>query len=90
VLNYFKSERRIKVQAIEFECQMVQGIIEVPESFQKWHDQTVKVILLSLEESSLPDQMTPETSVANYLALMKQYVYAQPGQHWSREELNER
>jgi hypothetical protein len=78
------------VQAIEFECQTVQGMIKVPEQFQEWYGQAVKVILLHLEESPIPCQVIPETTVANYLTLMQQFAYAQPGDHWSREELNER
>jgi len=77
------------MKAIEFECQTLEGMIKVPEQFQEWYDQSVKVILLRPEESS-PCQVTPENTMANYLSLMKQYAYAQPGRRWSREELNER
>lgn len=78
------------MQAIEFECQTTQGVIRVPELLQEWYGQAVKVILLRRDDSPRSSQVTPETTVANYLALMKQYAYAQPGRYWSREELNDR
>lgn len=78
------------MQAIEFECQALEGIIKVPEQFQEWYGQPVKVILLRSEEYLTLPQENPAIATASYLSLMKQYSYAQPGHYWSREELNER
>jgi len=74
------------MQAIEFECQTFQGSIKIPEEFQEWQNvQSVTVILLRHEESSVSP-----LSETDYLALMERFSYAQPGRHWSRDELNER
>jgi hypothetical protein len=72
------------MHTIEFESPIIQGMIKIPEQFQEWQDiQTVKVILLRCDAVS-------QLSEADYLALMERFSYAQPGHHWSRDELNGR
>jgi hypothetical protein len=69
---------------LNLKANIVQGVIKIPEQFQEWQGiQTVKVILLRCDTVS-------QLSEAEYLALMERFSYAQPGHHWSRDELNGR
>ncbi len=79
------------MQTITFDTHANNGIIQIPETFKEWYGKTLKVMLL-YEETVMPvtcpsPSMTKEV---DYLTLMKELSYAQPGRHLSREELNER
>jgi hypothetical protein len=75
------------MQAIEFECQTLQGSIKIPEKFQEWQNvQSVTVILLRHDES----QVSP-ISETDYLALMERFAYAQMvarRDEWKIKKLN--
>jgi hypothetical protein len=49
---------RMKMQAIEFETQLCNGIIELPIQFQLWSTQTVRVIVL-LDNTETPSPLGP-------------------------------
>jgi len=76
---------------ITFDTHANDGIIQIPETFKEWYGKTIKVMLLS-EETAMPvtsaSWSVPQE--VDYFNLMKELSYAQPGRHWSREELNER
>ncbi|OQW89651.1 MAG: hypothetical protein BWK78_07425 [Thiotrichaceae bacterium IS1] len=76
---------------IAFETHATDGTIQIPETFKEWYGKTLKVMLLS-EETARPGTAASLSvpQEVDYLTLMKEVSYAQPGRHWSREELNER
>jgi hypothetical protein len=76
---------------ITFDTHATDGIIQIPETFKEWYGKTLKIMLLS-EETAIPVTSSPPSipQEVGYLTLMKELSYAQPGRHWSREELNER
>jgi len=76
---------------ITFDTHATDGIIQIPETFKEWYGKTLKVMLL-YEETAIPVTSPPPSipQEVDYLTLMKELSYAQPGRHWSREELNER
>ena len=79
------------MQTIAFETHTTNGIIQIPETFKEWYGKTLKVMLL-YEETVMPvtSPSPPMSKDVDSLTLMKELSYAQPGRHWSREELNER
>ncbi len=74
---------------ITFDIHATDGIIQIPETFKEWYGKTLKVMLFS-EETAIPvtSPLPSMTKEVDYFNLMKELSYAQPGRHWSREELN--
>jgi hypothetical protein len=79
------------MQAITFETHATEGIIQIPETLKDWYGKTLKVMLL-FEETAMPVTYPPSSvpQEVDYLTLMRELSYAQPGRHLNREELNER
>jgi hypothetical protein len=79
------------MQTIAFETHATDGIIQIPETFKEWYGKTLKVMLF-FEETAVPGTSAPSSipQEVDYFNLMKELSYAQPGRHFSREELNER
>jgi hypothetical protein len=51
------------MNAIEFETQTHNGIVEIPPEYQSWQKKTVRVILLEPEEKQSPAKIPRFTAV---------------------------
>lgn len=68
------------MNAIEFEAQTHNGVVEIPPEYQAWQNKTVRVILLDPEENQ-SQAKTPRFSAAT----LKTQNY-----RFDREQANER
>ncbi len=75
------------MQAIEFESNSYNGIIEIPEIYKDWYGKTVKVILLTETESEIRDKDTDKSELMQFFDWFNADL---TGYKFNRDEANER
>jgi len=73
------------MQAIEFEAKSYDGLINIPDTYKDWYNNTVRVVLLRE-----PKHRTQETDSTELKRFFDQFNADLTGYRFNREEANER